>query len=148
MPTRRPSNSFYIVLTGELRATKHAKKKKMEYTLTHWKAGEIVGEINLITDSPRTVTLKATQPTTVLEIPISVIQENAELKHKISQNFFRRAAKRLRYLTEVTVRSMEKRLQENKKRSALGLLMITVLTLICIYVLSLPFLENLELHLP
>ena len=142
------SNSFFIILKGQLRTTKHVRNKKIEHILTDWKSGDIVGEISLIDHSPRTVTVKAIEITTVLEFPVEIIKQNPELFNKISHSFYRNTARRLRFLTEVTVRSMEKQIQENKKRYALGLLMITVLTFICTYTIGLPFLEHWRLRLP
>jgi|GEM_PF-524862 len=143
-----PADSFFIVLKGKLRATKHVKKKTIEHLMGYLRGGEIIGEMAIIENVPRTVTLKATQSTTVLEFKIDQIQQFPEIYNKLSIFLGKRTAQRLRYLTDVTVKSMEKELQEAKKHNALGLLMVTVFSLICVYMISQRFLENLAIKLP
>lgn len=140
--------SFFVMLTGKMKVTKHANKKKLEHTLSYLNPGEIIGETALIDDIPRGFSLRAVKPTTLLEFNISDIKQFPDLYSKLSLNIGKRIAKRLRYLSEVTVLSMEKELQEFKKRSALGLLMITVLSLTSAYMLSLKFLEKINTRIP
>ena len=92
--------------------------------------------------------MKAVKSTSVLEFDIKGIQQYPEIHNKLSLYLAQRTAKRLRYLSEVTVKSMEKELQEAQKHRALGLLMVTVLSIVCVYMLTLPFLEKLKLDLP
>jgi CRP-like cAMP-binding protein len=142
------SNSFFVILSGKLKIMKHAKKKKFEHQLGFLKSGDTVGEMALIEHTPRSVTVKASQPSVLLEFNVDDIKQYPLIDQKISLYLCRRTARRLRYLSEVTVLSMEKELEAAKKHGALGLLMVTVLSLISIYMLSLRFLENMKMHLP
>src|SRR5260221_430873 len=54
-----PANSFFVILSGQLRVTKHAKKKKVEHVFTHLNPGDTIGEMALIENVPRGFTLKA-----------------------------------------------------------------------------------------
>lgn len=143
-----PADSFFIVLSGKLQITKHAKNKKKEHLLAYLNPGDTAGEMALIENVPRGATLKAIKSSTLLEFNIEAIKKNPEIYNKLGLYLAQRTARRLRFLSDVTVKSMEKQLQEAKKRSAFGLLMITVLSIICAYMLSLQFLENLKLQLP
>lgn len=143
-----PAHSFYVILSGKLRITKHAKNKKFQHLLAYLNAGDTVGEMALIENVPRGVTLKAVQPSILLEFDIATIKNHPALYHQLGLYLGKRTARRLRYLTEITVKSMEKELQAAKKHRAFGLLMITVLTIISAYMLSLRFLENIKLVLP
>lgn len=143
-----PADSFFVILSGKLRVTKHAKKKKVEHMFAHLNPGDIIGEMALLENVRRGFTLKAVQSTTLLEFKISTIQNFPEIYNKLAVYLGKRTADRLRYLSDVTVKSMEKELQESRKHSALGLLMVTVLTIISVYMLSLQFLEKIKTHLP
>ncbi len=143
-----PANSFFVILSGKLKVTKHTRKKKFEYVLAYLNTGDTVGEMSLIENVPRGATLKALKPTTVLEFDIHQIKKYPELYNRLGLFLAKKTARRLRFLSEVTVKSMEKRLQEAHKRTALGSLMVTVLTLISCYMLSLQFLHHIELQLP
>ena len=104
--------------------------------------------MSLIENVPRGATLKALKTTTVLEFDIHQIKKYPELYNRLGLFLAKKTARRLRFLSEVTVKSMEKRLQEAQKRTALGSLIVTVLTLISCYMLSLQFLHHIELQLP
>jgi CRP-like cAMP-binding protein len=143
-----PADSFFVILSGKFKVTKHAKKKKFEYVLAYMNSGDTVGEMGIIENVPRSATLKALKASTVLEFDISEIKKYPELYNRLGLFLAKKTVRRLRFLSEVTVKSMEKRLQEAHKHSALGLLMVTVLTLISCYMLSLQFLQHLEMHLP
>lgn len=142
------ATSFFVILTGKLKVTKHAHKKKLEHTLSYLNPGDIIGEMALIDTVPRGFTLKAVKLSHLLEFSINDIKQFPEISSKLNLHIGKRIAKRLRYLSEVTVKAMEKELQESKKRNALGLLMITVLSLTSAYMLSLKFLERIKTHLP
>jgi CRP-like cAMP-binding protein len=143
-----PADSFYVILNGKLQVTKHAKKKTVQHVLAYLNPGDTIGEMALIEKLPRGATLKARKTSTVLEFEVSEVEKYPEVYNKLSLHLAQKTARRLRFLSEVTVKSMEKQLQEAQKRSALGLLMVTVLSLICIYILSLRFLENIQSQLP
>lgn len=141
-------DSFFVLLEGKLRVTKHVKHKVAEHLLGYLGPGETIGEMTIVENSPRNTTVKAIKKSTLLEFSLADLQKNPEIYDKLRLYLCQRTAQRLRYLSEVTVKSMEKEVEEGKKRHALGLLMITVLTIVCVYMLSLRFLENLKFHLP
>ncbi len=97
-----PPTSFYILLSGEISVTKHAKKKKNEHVLAYLHPGDIIGEMALIEKTPRGFTLKAIKSaTTLLEFNVDSIKKTPEIYNKLGMHLGERAAERLRYLSEV-----------------------------------------------
>lgn len=64
---KEPGSSMYIIKSGGVNVY-HEGGKAGEFMLRHLKAGEIIGEMALFDDEPRSALVKATGPTTVFEI--------------------------------------------------------------------------------
>lgn len=73
-----PSDAMYIVLNGRLRVTIRPPESPLaskEKVVREVGAGEIVGEIGLLTDAPRTATVTAIRATTVVSLSQSAYTE-------------------------------------------------------------------------
>jgi len=55
---------FFTISTGQVEVTQ--QRRGRDERLRHMGAGEVFGEIGLLTDHPRTATVRATEPTTCL----------------------------------------------------------------------------------
>ena len=62
------SDSFYIVINGRLRAIKESKKGDI-HIVGEYGQGDTVGELDVITSSPRSTTVHAIRDTELIRMP-------------------------------------------------------------------------------
>ncbi|MEQ2006434.1 MAG: cyclic nucleotide-binding domain-containing protein, partial [Limisphaerales bacterium] len=62
----QPADAFYVIVSGRVAVTKRFPDGQRELACLH--AGDAFGEIALLSDSPRTATLRAVEPTTLLRL--------------------------------------------------------------------------------
>jgi len=104
------SDEMYVVVSGELVVTKKGTAEK-EVTLARLNPGEVVGEIALLDEAPRTATVTTALPTTLLRIPAAsfgVLLSDANVVRRM----FRTVTSRLR--------GIEDTLRHEERMAALG----------------------------
>jgi signal transduction histidine kinase len=107
-----PGGALFIVLSGELEITKRASDH--DIVLASRKAGEFLGEMSLLEQSPRTASARATQDTQLLEIDATTFQRLLEDNPGLATTILRTVAARLR--------STESSLMQREKLASLGTL--------------------------
>lgn len=103
------SEEMYVVVEGELVVTKHAGDREVELARIH--PGEVVGEIALLDQAPRTATVKALQDSHLIEIPVAAFEELLK-DPKVIRRMFRTVTSRLR--------GIEDTLRHEERMAALG----------------------------
>lgn len=103
------SEEMYIVVEGELVVTKHASDKEVELAKIH--PGEVVGEIALLDQAPRTATVKTSQPSHLIQVPVAAFEELLKDPNVI-RRMFRTVTSRLR--------GIEDTLRHEERMAALG----------------------------
>ncbi len=103
------SEEMYVVVEGELVVTKRTGDK--EVTLAVLSPGEVVGEIALLDEAPRTATVTTTVPSTVLRVPAAAFGELLS-DAQVVRRMFRTVTSRLR--------GIENTLRHEERMSALG----------------------------
>lgn len=103
------SEEMYVLVDGELVVTKHAGDKEVELARIH--PGEVVGEIALLDQAPRTATVKALQDSHLIEIPVAAFEELLKDSNVI-RRMFRTVTSRLR--------GIEDTLRHEERMAALG----------------------------
>ena len=104
------SDEMYVVVSGELVVTKKGTAEK-EVTLARLNPGEVVGEIALLDEAPRTATVTTALPTTLIRIPAAsfgVLLSDADVVRRM----FRTVTSRLR--------GIEDTLRHEERMAALG----------------------------
>lgn len=130
---------LYVMLTGTAEVLKNSHDHSRQHRLAVIGAGQPIGEISLLDNAPRSASLRALEPVTLLAIAIGPLHSNAEfapIYHKILANLAKVVASRLREVNEVTVVSLENELQANKQRVSMGLFLVTMLYVISLYLIS------------
>ena len=107
-----PGNALVIILSGELEITKHDDGR--EISLATRKTGEILGEMSLLEQWPRTASARATSDSDLLEVDASAFRKVLEVDPKIATTILRTMAGRLR--------STEASLMQREKLASLGTL--------------------------
>ena len=64
----QPSTSIHFILEGQVRVERQRRSDESPVNLAQLGSGEIVGEMGVTVDLPRSATVVALQPTTTLEL--------------------------------------------------------------------------------
>ena len=104
------SEEMYVVVSGELVVTKMGSSDK-EVTLARLNSGEVVGEIALLDQAPRTATVTAAMPTEVIRVPAASFGELLS-DANVVRRMFRTVTSRLR--------GIEDTLRHEERMAALG----------------------------
>ena len=104
------SEEMYVVVSGELVVTKMGSADK-EVTLARLNSGEVVGEIALLDQAPRTATVTAAMPTNVIRVPAASFGDLLS-DANVVRRMFRTVTSRLR--------GIEDTLRHEERMAALG----------------------------
>lgn len=140
------SSEFFIVIEGSVEVTKLDAKHEKKHHLTTLSPGQTVGEMAVIDHEPRSASVHATMPTRLIKVPFVALdalaaKRNAftQIYHQISKN----VSQRLRYTNEVTIRILEKQLEEFRLRVLMGRFMVNVIIVMCLFTFALAGLQYL-----
>ncbi|KAF8326402.1 uncharacterized protein EI90DRAFT_3146562 [Cantharellus anzutake] len=89
------SDSFYIVINGRLRVLGEDEKGNMK-VLNEFGQGETVGELDVITSSPRTTTLHAIRDTELVRMPLTLFNAISVRHPKTTIQLLRMIATRVK----------------------------------------------------
>jgi CRP-like cAMP-binding protein len=101
MQQGEPSTSVHFILEGQVRVERQRRMDAERVVLAHLGAGEIVGEMGVMVELPRSATVIAEQPTATLEL---------------DGPSFDRAARAFPILHRVLVKLLSERLQRTSER--------------------------------
>ena len=107
-----PGNALYVVLTGAVEVTKDDDGR--EIVLAARGPGEVLGEMSLLEERPRTASVRAVRDSEVLEIGAETFTELLESNPTIARTILRTVAARLR--------STESSMMQSEKLASLGTL--------------------------
>jgi len=110
------SEEMYVVAEGELVVTKLSGGKEVE--LARINPGEVVGEIALLDEAPRTATVAASAKTLAIKIPVSAFEALLG-DPRVVRRMFRTVTSRLRGI-EDTLRHEERMAALGKMAAAVG----------------------------
>ncbi len=145
------AKNFYILLKGSAVVLKLSEDKKQQHKIADLSAGTPIGAMAFIEDKPRSASVTTLEDSTLLRIRISDIKDQPEYNDIFTQiaiNLAKTYSKRLRHTNEVTVKSIQKELDQSKKRVAIGILMVSMFYVLSLYALSLSTLTALKQYLP
>jgi CRP-like cAMP-binding protein len=95
-----PSDSIHFVLDGAARVERQRGKETSRVVLSQLKAGDIVGEIGVMIDLPRSATVVASEPTRTLEIDAPSFERSARAFPILNRVLARLLSERLRRTSE------------------------------------------------
>lgn len=133
------SRDFYVIYRGSVEVVKIIDSNQTSHVLTTLKEGDCFGEMSMLNDNPRSATVRTAEPTTLLKISATALDELAAHENStyaiLATNLARDLASRLRMTNELTVESLRKELALTKSRVATGSFIVYILTLFSVYVL-------------
>ncbi|MFO2958800.1 cyclic nucleotide-binding domain-containing protein [Legionella pneumophila serogroup 1] len=137
------ADSFFIIIDGVAEIFKKTIDEFGEHNihiLATLSKDDVVGEMALIENSRRSASVKAKTDLSVIEYPLEVVKAKPKLNLMLIKNMAQILSRRLRFTNEVTVKNMQQALKEASGRNTLGVFIIALLWIICLYTLSLHFL--------
>jgi signal transduction histidine kinase len=108
----QPGDSLYVVLSGELEVTKRDGNR--DVALATRRSGEVIGEMSMLEQAPRSASVRALVPSELLEIGHAAFQALLEARPGLATLLLRTVVGRLR--------STEAALIQSDKLAALGTL--------------------------
>jgi CRP-like cAMP-binding protein len=130
---------FYIIVNGEAEVFKKIVNEYDEshiHVLSKLKVNDVIGDMALIENKPRSASFRASTDLTVLCFELAAIKEDTQLNLQLTHNLACILSERLRYNNDITVKSMEEGLNESISRKALSIFIIAYLWIFCIYTLA------------
>ena len=112
-----PANHFFIVEDGVLEVIKKDNQNS-DHILATLEGDEIIGEMTLIESQPRSATIRAKTPVTLIEFDCASIRAQAFF-YKITTELIKTMSERLRRNNDKTVEAMQHELDEIRKSHAL-----------------------------
>jgi CRP-like cAMP-binding protein len=103
------SEDMFVIVDGELTVTK--KGSDREVTLASLGPGEVVGEIALLDNAPRTASVTTATPSTLIRIPANAFEDLIQ-DSRVIHRMFRTVTSRLR--------GIEDTLRHEERMAALG----------------------------
>jgi signal transduction histidine kinase len=103
------SEDMFVIVDGELTVTKQGTDR--EVTLASLGPGEVVGEIALLDNAPRTASVTAATPATLIRIPANAFEDLIQ-DSRVVRRMFRTVTSRLR--------GLEDTLRHEERMAALG----------------------------
>lgn len=103
------SEEMYVIVSGQLVVTKHTATKEVE--LARLGPGEVVGEIALLDEAPRTATVRTTEKSSLIRVPVAAF-ESLLKDSRVVRRMFRTVTSRLR--------DIEDTLRHEERMAALG----------------------------
>lgn len=101
MRQSEPSTSIHFILTGQVVVERQRRSDALPVVLAHLGSGEIVGEMGVMVDLPRSASVIAVTPTTTLELDTAS---------------FERAARAFPILHRVLAKLLSERLRRTSER--------------------------------
>ncbi|HEY9736060.1 MAG TPA: cyclic nucleotide-binding domain-containing protein [Trichocoleus sp.] len=100
----QPTDAIYLLLDGTLHVTVAALKEQVMAELF---SGEVVGEMSFVDTQPPSATVAAAQPSVVLAIPASALQQKLSTDPAFASRFYKALAILLSSRLRSTVKHLE-----------------------------------------
>lgn len=144
-------DAFYIILNGEAEvviATNSEYGELHQHVIAHLKKDDVIGDMALVENRPRSATVRAKTKLKVLTFHIDAVKAKPRINLRLTKNMAKTLSERLRYTNQVTVKKMEDNLAQAVARNVLGVFMVVIFWLTSLYTLSLTGLIALQKDMP
>lgn len=147
------SNSIYFILEGNVVVEKkHLNNSSFE--IANLTGGALIGELAFLDNSPRTATIKCTEPVKLVEISINKLKKFKEIGEEVIQkikfNISFYIVDKFRTLDSTYVESMQNALNAVKKQVEFGEVFVNIIVAFCISIflnkIILTYWPNINVH--
>lgn len=135
-----PGDTLYVIRSGRAEVLKKDEHGEFHH-IAVLKAGDVIGEISLIDDRPRSATVRAVENTQLICLPVADLkaksQPEVSLENILKVNFAKTMSQNIRKLNSRTVNKLKDQLRFTQKQIHLGHYIFRMMTLVVFYVLAL-----------
>ncbi len=132
-----PARELFIVECGSVEVTKRAPGAATDHRLTTLGPGDTLGELALIHRTPRSASIRALEPTTVLTLDMDALDAvtlpDSAVRARMLHNLSAFVVGRLRDVSEVGVTALERELALARTRVAMGTFLTYVILMMVAY---------------
>lgn len=134
-----PGDTVYIIRSGRAEVLKEDDNGEYHH-IAMLKPGDVIGEISLIDKRPRSATVRAVENTHLIGLGVDELYEHSKpevsLANILKVNFAKTLSHNIRKLNTRTVAKLKDQLKRSQKQIFLGHYIFTLMTLVCLYILS------------
>ncbi|MCX4242992.1 cyclic nucleotide-binding domain-containing protein [Paraliomyxa miuraensis] len=144
-------DEFYFLLDGGLVIHRHNDEAEREFEIATIEAGEPIGEMRLFEAAPRSASVRAACPSTVLRITVLDFEGLAETNpvfHRVEIELARRIVSRMRALGELTTATLGRERIAFRLRARASMLLINIVTILCVFAFTMNALKELRQEWP
>ncbi|EHL29089.1 cyclic nucleotide-binding domain-containing protein [Legionella drancourtii] len=144
------ADAFYIILNGEAEVyinTHHHLHGLHSHVLATLKKDDVIGDMALIENKPRSASLRAKSDLSVLSFKLLEVRKHPHITLLLTRNMAKMLSEKIRYTNQITVKKMEESLEQAEARNVLGVFMVAMFWLISLYTISLTSLIDMGKHL-
>jgi CRP-like cAMP-binding protein len=142
------SEELFLLQQGSAEVTKQDPESGHWHILGLLQAGDSIGEIALLDNEPRSASVRAVEDCVLYVLKIEDLESLSEMPSLpadvVKINLANVISHRLRHTNEITVKSLEGQLEEEKARFAMGTIVCWLLGGICVYVFALQVVSSLS----
>lgn len=131
----QPADSFFVIHEGQVEVLKE-DSTNTNHRLSYLESQDIFGEFALLENTSRSATIRATQQTILLAISANEFKKilaESQLSEQIFQNLSEKLSDKLKFTNEIAAHALERELQQEKLRVAMGRFLIYMLSILCLY---------------
>lgn len=144
-----PGDTLYVIRSGRAEVLKQDDNGDFHH-IAMLKPGDVIGEISLIDDRPRSATVRAVENTQLIALTVADLKEKSKpevsLENILKVNFAKIMSQNIRRLNSRTVNRLKDQLKFTQKQIQLGHYIFSVMTLVVFYVLALGIFQS-TIHL-
>jgi CRP-like cAMP-binding protein len=135
-----PGDTLYIIRSGRAEVLKEDDHGDFHH-IAMLKTGDVIGEISLIDDRPRSATVRAVENTQLIALPVADLKAKSKpevsIENILKVNFAKTMSQNIRKLNTRTVNKLRDQLKYTQKQIQMGHYVFRLMTLVVLYVLAL-----------
>ncbi len=136
------SRELYLILEGSVSISKKDESTGEEFSIATLQAGDHFGELSLVSEERRSATITTCESSIIVAIVFPEITKASLKKGHLTDflfNLARELSTRLTVTNEITIRALKNELEEATFRWKLGLFSTSIIVMLAIYTISIPF---------
>lgn len=134
-----PGDAIYIICAGTGEVLKEDDHGEFHH-IAILKPGDVIGEISLIDKRPRSASVRAVEDMMLVGLNVNELEQHSKpevsLSNILKVNFAKTLSQNIRNLNTKAVAKLKDQLKYSQKQVVLGQYIFRLMTLVCIYVLS------------
>lgn len=135
-----PGDTLYVIASGRCEVLKEDDHGDFHH-IAMLKAGDVIGEISLLDERPRSATVRAVEGSQLIALSVADLKAKSKpetsLENILKVNFAKTMSLNIRKLNTRTVNKLKDQLKYTQKQIQMGHYIFKLMTLVILYILSL-----------